>query len=73
MYLNPDWALGRDGGALRLYEERPSPDDEATRTLAAEVAPAEGRVVVFDSFRGHEVRRARRDRFALTFWVFADR
>ena len=71
--MNPGWAPDRDGGALRIYEEVPSPDDEATRTLAAEVAPAEGRVVVFDSFRGHEVCRARRDRFALTFWIFADR
>ena len=63
-YLNPDWAA-EDGGALRIY-------DESGGTVV-EVAPAAGRVVVFDSFLEHEVLEARRDRYALTFWIFAER
>ena len=62
-YLNPDWAA-EDGGALRIY-------DESGKTV--QIAPAAGRVVVFDSFLEHEVLEARRDRYALTFWVFAER
>ena len=62
-YLNPDWTAG-DGGALRIYE---------ASGRSVDVAPAAGRVVVFDSFLGHKVLEARRDRYALTFWVFADR
>jgi len=63
-YLNPDWAA-EDGGALRIYDE--SGDSVEV------VVPAAGRVVVFDSFLEHEVLEARRDRYALTFWVFAER
>ena len=63
-YLNPDWAA-EDGGALRIYDE--SGDSVGV------VVPAAGRVVVFDSFLEHEVLEARRDRYALTFWVFAER
>ena len=62
-YLNPDWAA-EDGGALRIY-------DESGGTV--EISPAAGRVVVFDSFLEHEVLAARRDRYALTFWIFAER
>jgi SM-20-related protein len=63
-YLNPDWAA-EDGGALRIYDE--SGDSVEV------VVPAAGRFVVFDSFLEHEVLEARRDRYALTFWVFAER
>ena len=63
-YLNPDWAA-EDGGALRIYDE--SGGD------TVEITPAAGRVVVFDSFLEHEVLEARRDRYALTFWIFAAR
>ena len=35
--------------------------------------PAAGTVVVFDSFLEHEVLEARRDRYALAFWIFAER
>ena len=62
-YLNPDWAA-EDGGALRIYDESGG---------IVEVSPAAGRVVVFDSFLEHEVLEARRDRYALTFWIFAER
>ena len=72
-YLNPGWDVGRDGGALNIYDENEHTDNADRRTTAAVVAPEAGRVVVFDSFRGHEVCRAKRDRFALTFWVYADR
>ena len=63
-YLNLDWAA-EDGGALRIYDE--SGGD------TVEITPAAGRVVVFDSFLEHEVLEARRDRYALTFWIFAER
>ena len=62
-YLNPDWAA-EDGGALRIY-------DESGKSVDA--TPVAGRVVVFDSFLEHEVLEARRDRYALTFWIFAER
>ena len=62
-YLNPDWTA-EDGGALRIYDE--SGD-------SVDVAPTAGHVVVFDSFLEHEVLAARRDRYALTFWIFAER
>ena len=62
-YLNPDWAA-EDGGALCIYDERGG---------TVEIVPTAGRVVVFDSFLGHEVLEARRDRYALTFWIFAER
>ena len=62
-YLNPDWAA-EDGGALRIYEKSGGTVD---------VTPAAGTVVVFDSFLEHEVLEARRDRYALTFWIFAER
>jgi len=61
-YLNPDWTAA-DGGTLRIYAESGTVD----------VAPATGRVVVFDAFLDHGVLEARRDRYALTFWVFANR
>ena len=63
-YLNPDWAA-EDGGALRIYDE--------SGDSVEMITPAAGRVVVFDSFLEHEVLEARRDRYALTFWVFAER
>ena len=63
-YLNPDWAA-EDGGALRIYNE--------SGASVEMITPAAGRVVVFDSFLEHEVLEARRDRYALTFWIFAER
>ena len=65
--------MDTDGGALKIYDENAFTDDPMRRTAAAELAPEAGRVVIFDSFRGHEVCRAKRNRFALTFWVYADR
>ena len=65
LYANaPDWDGGRDGGALRA---------ELCDGRAVEVAPAGGRIVVFDSRRvWHAVLPASRLRFALTLWVYAD-
>lgn len=78
-YANaPDWP-DADGGHLRFYL-----GDDGRRQVGSEpatppdqpyldVAPKGGRFVIFDSFYGHEVRPARRPRFALTFWICANR
>ena len=61
LYLNPDWEEAH-GGCLRVRLE-----DEK---VEVDVAPAWGRVVLFDSRRiTHEVRPARHGRWALTAWI----
>ena len=58
-YLNDDWHLARDGGALRLHE---------ANGAAHDVAPRGGRAVVFLSELEHEVLPATRDRFSVAAW-----
>ena len=53
-----------DGGELRFYHGEGG--------SFTDIAPLGGRLVLFDSFSEHEVLPARRARFALTFWIFAD-
>jgi hypothetical protein len=61
LYLNPDWEEAH-GGCLRVRLE-----DEKGEV---DIAPAWGRVVLFDSRRiTHEVRPARHGRWALTAWI----
>ena len=61
LYLNPDWEEAH-GGCLRVHLE-----DEKGEV---DVAPAWGRVVLFDSRRiTHEVRPASFGRWALTAWI----
>ena len=61
LYLNPDWEEAH-GGCLRVHLE----DGKGE----VDVAPAWGRVVLFDSRRiTHEVRPASFGRWALTAWI----
>ena len=61
LYLNPDWEEAH-GGCLRVQLE-----DEKGEV---DVAPAWGRVVLFDSRRiTHEVRPTSFGRWALTAWI----
>lgn len=72
-YANPDWT-DDDGGHLRFclrHDARSTRDKDDEATI--DIAPKGGRCVIFDSFYGHEVLPAHRPRFALTFWIFADR
>ena len=66
LYLNPDWEP-HWGGALRLYEPE-SPD-----TVALEVHPRWGRLVVFFSDSvPHEVLATQKPRFSFTGWFRDD-
>lgn len=62
-YLNEDWDEEKDGGEIRLFE----PDHQR---IKADVAPKMNRLVIFfsDSSVPHEVRRCRRERYAITTW-----
>lgn len=62
-YLNEGWKEEEDGGEIRLF----APDQKAVK---ADVAPLGNRLVAFfsDSSVPHEVRRARRERRAVTIW-----
>jgi len=62
-YLNEDWDAEKDGGEIRLFE----PDQQR---IKADVAPKMNRLVIFfsDSSVPHEVRRCRRERYAITTW-----
>lgn len=62
-YLNEDWDAEKDGGEIRLFE----PDQQR---IKADVAPKMNRLVIFfsDSSVPHEVRRCRRERYAVTTW-----
>ena len=71
LYANPDWDGDRDGGLLRIFPRstalNEAPDDNAR---VVELAPAGGRLVIFDSFLWHEVLPAKgRARFAVTLWI----
>ena len=62
LYLNADWAPG-DGGELAIH-----PDDGSGSST---VAPAAGRLVVFDSRTEHEVLEFRgRERWAITGFLY---
>ena len=61
LYLNDDWQIQRDGGALRCWIGEREPFD---------VAPVGGRLVIFDSGAvEHAVLAASADRVALTVWI----
>lgn len=62
-YMNEGWNAAQDGGEIRIF-------DSDQRTVKADLAPHMNRLVVFfsDSTVPHEVRRARRDRNAVTIW-----
>ena len=61
LYLNDDWSVDRDGGALRCWIKGREPFD---------VAPTGGRLVIFDSGTvEHAVLAASADRVALTVWI----
>jgi len=65
IYLNEDWSLARDGGALRCWI--------AGRDVF-DVAPTGGRLVIFDSgVVEHAVLAACADRMALTVWISGER
>lgn len=70
LYLNEDWDDARDGGALVVYDDKNSERPKVGRRPPLRIVPEAGRVVVFDSFYGHEVLPATRERFALTLWLF---
>ena len=61
LYLNDDWSVDRDGGALRCWIGEREPFD---------VAPVGGRLVIFDAGAvEHAVLAASADRVALTVWI----
>jgi len=62
-YLNEGWDASVHGGEIRLFE----PDQ---RSIKADIAPVWNRLVCFfsDSSVPHEVRRAHRERRAITIW-----
>ncbi|KAJ1446025.1 hypothetical protein M885DRAFT_547957 [Pelagophyceae sp. CCMP2097] len=66
LYLNEAWPLV-DGGALRCFGERDSPDSPQA---FQDIAPAGGTLVLFHAGRiDHAVLPARKDRYALTLWI----
>ena len=66
VYLNADWDVERDGGALRAY----LPDGSGEHV---DVAPKAGRLLLFDAVRvEHEVRPTFASRVALTLWANDD-
>jgi len=62
-YMNDEWNAEDDGGELRIFE------GDQTR-VKADLSPIYNRLVVFfsDSSVPHEVRHARKDRYAVTIW-----
>lgn len=61
LYLNDDWSVDRDGGALRCWIPGQEPFD---------VAPTGGRLVIFESGAvEHAVMASSADRVALTVWI----
>mmetsp|Transcript_42892 Transcript_42892/g.100657 ORF Transcript_42892/g.100657 Transcript_42892/m.100657 type:complete len:837 (-) Transcript_42892:98-2608(-) len=62
-YLNKDWDTKEDGGELRLFE-----GDQ--QRVKADIAPVFNRLVAYftDASIPHEVRRALRERRAVTIW-----
>jgi len=77
LYINPpDWDTERDGGELRIYPESEHLEWPPQDTVEGEwfgttkVAPLGGRLVVFFSRLWHEVLPAKRERRALTLWIF---
>jgi len=62
-YLNKDWDVTKDGGALKLYSNY-------GRGPVAEVEPVFDRMMFFWSDRRnpHEVLPANRERYAVTMW-----
>lgn len=63
-YLNEDWSQA-DGGALRIYADKWTPD-----AAPVDVAPKLDRLVLFRSTLQHEVLVTRRLRLALTQWWY---
>jgi len=64
-------SLGGKGKKINNNNNQAANNSEAEEPYI-DVAPRPGRLVVFDSFFGHEVLPPRRDRSALTFWIYAD-
>jgi len=77
-YATPDdWRDDRDSGHLRFYSRDDGFVEDCglageEREPYVDVAPRPGRLVIFDSFFGHEVLKPSRDRSAITFWIYAD-
>jgi len=61
--MNEDWDVKEDGGELRIFA-----GDQ--NRVKADIAPAFNRLAVFfsDSSVPHEVRHARKERYAVTIW-----
>ena len=71
LYINEGPWEGGDGGNLRLYLDADADDDDgATARAVRDVAPAGGRLVLFDSQALlHSVTPAHRERMACTIWL----
>ena len=75
LYMNDrDWNLETDGGALRLYPntQHLRNVDEALGMDHVDVAPIQGRLLVFDSCLVHSVQKVKHPnkvRRALTLWI----
>ena len=69
----PDWDAAADahGGKLLWWQVRPDFAEEARPPAKREVAPKEGRLVLFRARTvKHEVLPTHRKRFAVTLWFF---
>ena len=68
VYLTDDtWDVARDGGELRIFDTAAAGDDGPA---LADVAPAPGTLVLFDSATvPHGVLPTRRERLALVGWL----
>jgi Rps23 Pro-64 3,4-dihydroxylase Tpa1-like proline 4-hydroxylase len=78
LYLNDnDWNVDTDGGALRLYPNtqhvfNPSEVVASRRFDFVDIAPKNGRLLIFDSRLVHSVEKVtstHRRRRALTLWI----
>jgi Rps23 Pro-64 3,4-dihydroxylase Tpa1-like proline 4-hydroxylase len=78
LYMNDgDWNVETDGGALRIYpnshnEFNPSHVAKSHRFEYVDIAPINGRLLIFDSRLVHSVEKVttmHRRRRALTLWI----
>lgn len=79
LYLNDEWNIDEDGGALRLYPQSQkyhSPDeaveDSGNNHGFVDISPNHGRLLIFDSRLVHSVEpvtTSKKVRRALTLWI----
>lgn len=67
LYLNKDWDLNRDGGALRVYPIR----NFREKSKCLDIEPVDGRIVLLSTTEmHHRVLKTLSPRYAVTLWLF---